>query len=115
MNKEHNNPFKIVEKMKGDFERRNIKITNIQHDDCFGGSWIIEFILDKLNYKFVWDNRESWLVLAILGEDKKHPKYWEDIHIYRYNKSTRSSEEKKALEKHNIEKMLLSLEEIDNR
>jgi hypothetical protein len=112
MNEEYNNPFRIVNKMKEEFEKRNIEITNIQHDDYFGGSWIIEFILGKLNYRFVWDNRENWLVLVFLGKNKNHQKDWEDIDIYRYNKTSRTLKEKEALEDFVIKNIIASLDKL---
>ena len=111
MKAEYNDPFKIAEKMKEKLFSQNLEITNIQHDDYFGGSWMIDFLLNELNYRFVWDARESWLILALLRESKKQA--WEDIDIYRYNKATRTTKEKEELEKFILENMKVSLDKLN--
>ncbi len=94
-----NDPQNICKKLEKEFKMKNIEITKIQKDDYFRISWVIELLIDDVEYRFTWDNREKWLVFAVLGGDKKYPKNWEDIHVYRYNKTTKTSEEKKSIRK----------------
>ncbi|TFG11033.1 hypothetical protein EU534_00270 [Candidatus Heimdallarchaeota archaeon] len=112
MSKEYNNPFKIAEKIKEELGWQDIEITNIQHDDYFGGSWMIDFLLNNLNYRFVWDGRESWLILVRLGENKSQKQNWEDIETYRYHRATRTSREKEELERFILENIKASLEKL---
>jgi hypothetical protein len=115
MNEEPNNPFKIVEEMKEEFQKRDIEVTNIQHEDHFGGSWMIDFVLNEHNYRFVWDGRESWLIHVYLGKSKTQQQDQKDLDLYRYDKKIKTRKEKEALEKFvtkNIKKSLDKLKQI---
>ena len=110
--KEYNNPKAFMEKIRPEFDLRDAKIMEIHHDDYFGGSWVIEFKMDEKKYRFVWDNREMWLVLEIQGKNEKHLKEWNEIDIFRQQLSAKTVEDKQVKEQIIMKQLLLMLNKL---
>jgi hypothetical protein len=108
---EYNNPHHFTKKIKAELDRIGVKITRIKYDGSAFASWILELEISNSEYRFVWDNREGWLIFDQLMK-KGNQEIWEEIDIYRYNQATRTEKQKRELEESIINDLLLSLDKL---
>ncbi|MHA1347428.1 MAG: hypothetical protein ACTSVO_10495 [Candidatus Heimdallarchaeaceae archaeon] len=106
---EYNNPFKIVEMTKSEFENRGVEIKDTRYDKSTFGSWFIKFSMDGSEYRFVWDGKDAWLILEVIVM-KKGRKEWEDLEVFKHNQGTRTKESEMEIERDIIENMLSALD-----
>lgn len=110
--KEYNNLNVFIKNIQTEFDLREAKTKQIRFDDYFGGSWVIKFEMDKKKYRFIWDNREMWLVLEIQGKNKLHPKKWDDVDIFRLQLSVKTEKDNQAKEQIITKQLLLMLDKL---
>ncbi len=106
---EYNNPFKIVEMTKSEFENRGVEIIDIKDDSMTFGSWTIKFSMYGSKYRFVWDGKNAWLILEVIVI-KKGRKEWEDLEVFKHNQGPRTKKSEMELERYIIENMLSALD-----
>lgn len=106
---EYNNPFKIVEMTKSEFENRGVEIIDIKDDSMTFGSWTIRFSRDGSEYRFVWDGKDAWLMLEVIVI-KKGRKEWEDLEVFKCSQGARTEKAEMERERYIIESMLSALD-----
>lgn len=111
---EYNNPNHFMKKIESELEIMGVKIRDIQCDGSAFGSWTLEFEIDNSEYRFLWDNRENWLILQKLMKNEKR-KLWEEIDFYRYKQGARTEKQKQELEEFIIRNMFISLRKMNSR
>lgn len=108
---EYNNPNYFTQKIKSELGRMGVKIGNIQYDDSAFGCWTLEYEIDSSEYRFLWDNRESWLILERLMK-RGNQEVLEEIDMHRYNQEARTEKQERELEESIINDMLLSISKL---
>lgn len=106
---EYNNPFKIVEMTKSEFENRGVEIKDIRYDKSTFGSWVIKFSMDGSEYRFVWDGKDAWLILEVIVI-KRGQEEWEDLELFKHNQPTRTKKNEVERERDIIENMIAALD-----
>ncbi len=108
---EYNNPFNIVEEIRSELKNRGVEIKKTQYNKSTFGSWIIKFSMVGSEYQFIWDGKNSWLILNV-RVIKRGQEEWDDLEIFKHNQTVRTKKAEIERERQIIKNMFVALDKL---